>query len=73
MKKEMNASEALYGFMGWLTSRDEVTPKLSSRHDASIAANLVAEFCEVNKLAGPRGGWENNLTHPSSECSGRTK
>lgn len=34
-------SEALFGFAGWLTSRDEVVT-LSSRHDAAIAAQLVA-------------------------------
>jgi hypothetical protein len=70
MSKEMNAAEALYGFMGWLTSRDEVTPELSAKHDASIAAQLVDQFCKENKLTEPRDGWENNLVHPSGECSG---
>lgn len=66
----MNAAEALYGFIGWLASRDEVTPELSAKHDASIAAQLIDQFCKENKLTKPRDGWENNLVHPSGECSG---
>lgn len=70
---KMTASEALYGFMGWLTSREEVTPNFSSRHDASEAAVLVDVFCKENNLDDPRAGWTSNLTHPSGECSGAAK
>jgi len=70
LKGEMSASEALFGFMGWLTSRQEVTPELSAKHDASIAAQLIEQFCNENKLTPTRDGWENNLIHPSGECSG---
>ena len=66
---ELTASEALYGFMGWLTSRREVTPEFSAKHDAAPAAELVNQFCIENKLPDPRNGWENNLIHPSGECS----
>ena len=72
MKDKMNASEALYGFMGWLTSRDEVTERMSSKHNASQAANLIEQFRKENALSDPRDGWENNLIHPSGECSGKT-
>ena len=71
MKDKMIASEAVYGFCGWLTTREEVVV-MSSRHDAAMIAELVAEFCKENKLVDPRDGWENNLTHPSGECSGRS-
>ena len=67
----MIASEALYGFAGWLTSRDEVIIG-SSKHEASSWAEVVGMFCKENKLEDPRDGWENNLIHPSGECSGRT-
>ena len=70
---EMNASEALFGFMGWLTSRDEVTPNFSANHYAGEAANLVSVFCKENNLSDPRAGWENNLIHPTGECSGRAE
>ena len=44
-------SEALFGFMGWLTSRDPVAGPFSAHHNASQAAELVAEFCKSQ-------GWE---------------
>ncbi len=42
---------AIFAFMGWLTSRNEVSGPFSARHEASQAANLVAWFCETQ-------GWE---------------
>jgi len=38
---------ALTAFMGWLTSRDEVTEPLSACHDAGQAARLVGQFCDA--------------------------
>ena len=69
MSDKLIASEALYGFAGWLTSRDEQT-LISSTDDAAPIAELVNQFCIENRLAEPRKGWENNLIHPSGECSG---
>jgi len=60
---ELNASEALYGFMGWLTSRDKKVV-LSAKHNAAEAAELVARFCDENQLPHLRAGWENNIKHP---------
>ena len=62
-ESKMNASEALYGFMGWLTSRDEAVT-FSGTHDAGIAADLVDRFVKANNLTEPRDGWQENLTHP---------
>jgi len=61
---EMTGSEALYGFMGWLTSRDNVET-FSAKHDAVPAVELVSEFCKVNNLSKPRENWTDRLTHPS--------
>ena len=61
----LTASEALFGFAGWLTTRDEAVTA-SSKHDAGIWASLVSQFCEVNNLDTPRDGWDENLTHPKS-------
>ena len=72
MNKPLIASEALYGFAGWLTTRDEVVTA-SSKHDAGVWAKLVDTFIKENKLEQPRDGWENNLIHPSGECSGGTQ
>jgi hypothetical protein len=37
---------ALYAFMGWLTSRTQVSGPFSALHSASAAAELVNEFCK---------------------------
>ena len=61
---KLSASEALFGFAGWLTTRDERT--VMSAHDESgCIVCLVVEFCETNNLEMPREGWSDNLTHPS--------
>src|SRR5258706_11991637 len=46
---EMSASEALYGFGGWLTGR-HASVTFSARDNAAPAAELVAEFCKTNHL-----------------------
>jgi len=59
----LNGSEALYGFCGWLTSRDEKTT-MSATDDSAKVADLIGKFRKVNKLEEPRDGWDNELTHP---------
>ena len=61
--QELTASEALFGFVGWLTSRESAVT-LSSKHDASIAVDLVGRFIEKNGLQEPREQWQKLLTHP---------
>ena len=64
MADEMTASESVYGFAAWLTTRDEAV-MLGAKHDASIAAELVVEWCAVNGLPGPRDGvYPDNITMP---------
>jgi hypothetical protein len=65
---KLTASEAVYGFAGWLTTRKEPVT-FSHVDNAAIAADLVNEFVKENKLAEPRDGWHHNLIHPSGECS----
>ena len=62
-KQGLSGSEAVFGFCGWLTTR-EIQTVMSSRDDAAIIANLVKEFCSVNHLSDPRDNWEDNLIHP---------
>jgi hypothetical protein len=45
----LTPAEALYGFMGWLTTRDRPVT-LSRRDDAAAGADLVAEFCKTQGL-----------------------
>jgi len=70
--QKLTASEALFGFAGWITSREEKVVA-SASHDASIWVELVDAFIKENRLEYPRDGWENNLMHPSGECSGKTE
>ena len=59
----LSASEALYGFMSWLSTRKkEIT--ISSTHDAAGPADLVSVFCEKNNLREPGSGWANRLIRP---------
>lgn len=59
----LSASESLFGFMGWLTSRVTAST-FSSHHDAGEAADLVKVFCEANNLPEPRDGWAEELKRP---------
>jgi hypothetical protein len=65
---KLTAAEAVFGFAGWLTSRPEKTV-MSSADDAACIARLCGQFTKENGLAEPRDRWENNLIHPSGECS----
>lgn len=61
--KRLSASEAVYGFAAWLTTRDKETI-MSAHHAAGDIAKLCSLFCKTNGLADPRRHWENALTHP---------
>lgn len=65
MKDKLTASEALYGFCAWLTTRKEKTV-MSAKHNAADIAEKIKLFCEVNNLEKPRDRWEKNLIHPST-------
>ena len=60
----MNAQEALFGFMGWLTSR-ETPVTFSASHDAAIAAELVKEFAELNALPDVTQDYPNFIMPPT--------
>ena len=64
-KEELTGSEAVYGFVAWLTTCEEVTT-MGKGHDCGLVADLVKEFCDVNKLSEPRHNWSDYLTHPSN-------
>jgi hypothetical protein len=65
-KDKLTASEAVYGFCGWITTRS-VAVTAGDTHDCAAWANLVKEFCEANDLNEPADGWHENLVHPSDE------
>jgi hypothetical protein len=60
---QLSPSEALFGFVAWLTTRNE--PTIMSRHDeASGPADRIRAFCEANNLEEPRAGWEKTFVFP---------
>lgn len=62
---KLSASEALYGFCGWLTSRD--TQTIMGRHHGIVGVvDLIKEFCDTNNLSDPTDGWDGLLTHPKA-------
>jgi len=61
----LSPAGALYGFAGWMTLLDDPVT-LSGHHNASPAADMVAEFCEANGLEGPNGHWERDLEFPKT-------
>ena len=65
LNEELSGSESLYGFCGWLTSRDEPTV-MSGHDDATTVADLVGTFCKTNDLSDPRDGWDRYLRHPTA-------
>ena len=61
----LNASEAIFGFAGWLTTRDEKTV-MSASDDAGHVVQLIKEYCRANNLEDPREGWEKKLIRQST-------
>ena len=60
---QLSASEALYGFAGWITTREGAVVA-GREHNAAVWADLVYKFCMKNNLVKPKDGWEKNLLHP---------
>lgn len=62
MSDTLNPSEAVYGFVAWLTYRNEVT-KLGASCNCAPVAQLVEQFCKNNNLPDVSKDWPNNLIH----------
>lgn len=56
----MNQSEALFGFISWLTTRSQPVT-LSGKHEASTAVELINIFMKVNNLPMVRENWTDYL------------
>ncbi len=74
---ELTASEALYGFCGWLSTRPEPTV-MSGHHDAPPIVELIGTFMKANGLSEPRDEWHHNLVRveedePPSEDPRRSR
>ena len=49
----LSSSEAVYGVLGWLSSRN-IETKFGATENAAPAAGLAKVFCEENDLGEPR-------------------
>lgn len=59
----LSASEAVMGFLAWLTTRDRVTT-LSAKHNAAPAVDLYEEFIKANGLMTCRDEFADYLKFP---------
>ena len=65
-KNTLSASEAIYGFAAWITTRDKEVSAGAS-HNCAVWAELVGEFCEANGLDSPRDTYTDNLKFPQEK------
>lgn len=62
-EQQLNASEAVIGFAGWLTSRP-TTVTWGADHEADSAAQAVEEFTKANGLPAVRDDYTTRLKIP---------
>ena len=60
---KLSASEALIGFIAWITSLEKPMTG-SAHHGAGVWTDLVDEFCKAHGLNDLRDGWEDELIYP---------
>jgi len=66
---QLSGSEAVYGFVAWLTTSDDFEQALQNPHygptqDSAPWAEMASKFCMTNQLKDPREEWSELLTHP---------
>jgi len=66
MDRTITATEALYGFMGWLTSRD-ATVVIGAAHGAAEPIDLVLAFLDANGIKEELPeDWPKRLVYPKT-------
>jgi len=66
--EQMSQSETLYGFMAWLTTRQEPL-HIGWEYDCAPVPVLIDAFCKANGLKSPRENWEENYKVPVNSDS----
>lgn len=69
---ELSASEALFGFCAWLTTREEET-MMGGSHDCGVIAELVKRFVDFNGLQDPKPGWDERFKMPVDTDFGKAR
>lgn len=57
---KLTGSEAIFGFMGWLTSRNKIL-KIGATEDAAPVVPLIGKFMKANNLPEPGERWIDKL------------
>lgn len=60
----LTGSEAIFGFVAWLTSRERPTI-FSANHNAGEAVELIRQFLNANNLENPRSNYTDYLSFPT--------
>lgn len=58
--KQISASEALYAFTGWLTTRDRAI-MMSAHHNVGAVAEIVAVFLKMQGIPAPGNNWSHTF------------
>ena len=66
MNNKLNASEAIFGFCGWLTTRDKRTI-MSSKDNPGAICDLIEKFCKVNNLPEVRENFTDYFVMPTEK------
>lgn len=61
----MSPTDALCGFVAWITTRDEIVPAGASQ-DSAPWADLVNKFIQENGLGDPSKEFPHNIIRPNS-------
>jgi len=67
-KSKLNASEAVYGFVSWLTTREKLT-LMGSSEDSGYPCQLVKRYCKYQNLPCVTDNWPENLIPMNGEGS----
>lgn len=65
MARNINPTEALYGFFGWIVSGGK-RHTLGGGYHGGVLHSKLARFCEVNNLPYLEDDWEKNVILPQS-------
>ena len=63
MEDKLKASEALYGFVAWLSIRgDAIAPR-----NCTPWSDAINTYCMANNLSGPRENFQELIVYPEKE------
>lgn len=61
----LTATDALFGFSGWLTSREEVI-SMGSSEDCAPVIEVISAFLDANNLPYPSDNYPDNFVCPDN-------